>query len=586
MDRPLQSITPELATQRHAPPGLSWPRLSRIDWFLIVVAAISAITTASFLVTQGSRRASDLTLAQRWEAHTLGVIATAERTRSEVRNMQRGERGFLLTSDEDFLRPFLEGRRGARSSFERLRTLTQDNPEQRATLARLASDLDRFDARLVKQVGQQRNGRSGDAVASVRTGEGERLVSSIDGDIDEMIRVETKLLEQRRQAIRAADRAAAQNRVAQSMLGLAALCAVIWLLFRALSARRRIDFETERAELAEQLLTRDSQLADQVEELNALYASAPIGLAFFSRDYRYLRINEELASSNGRTVAEHIGRSVREIIPDHAATLEQVIDRVFSNGVALRDLEFTAASPHAPDVPRHWLTGFYPVRNDRGEVEAVGVWVLEISERKKAEERETLLAREVDHRAKNLLAVVQSVVQLTQARDAAELKAGIIGRIQALARAHSLLADARWDGAQLGKLVREELAPYLGSGRRRVEVGGPELLLRPAAAQSLAIVLHELATNAVKYGALSVDAGLLQVRWSKVGNEIELSWIESGGPATAEPKASGFGSRIIRASVERQLHGSLEQDWRPEGLQCTIRINTREALSSGEPSPA
>lgn len=586
MDQSVHSLRPDLSARRDVPDGLRWPRLSRTDWFLIIIGAVSAIVMSTLLVTEGFRRASDLTQAQRLEAHTLSVIATAERTRSEIRNMQRGERGFLLTSNESYLKPFTEGRRDAQSSVEQLKTLTSDNPEQLVTLRRLSQDLGRIEARLANQVGLQRAGRHAEAVASVRTGEGERLIGIVDGHIDEMIRVETRLLEQRRQTLRKADHAASQNRLALSVLGLAALCAVVWLLFRTLTARRRIEFETERAELAEQLVTRDAQLAEQIEELNALYASAPIGLAFFSRDYRYLRINEELARINGRSVADHIGRSAREIIPASAEALERVVDQVFSRGVALRDLEFTAASPLAPDVPRHWLTGFYPVRNERGEVEAVGVWVLEISERKKAEEREALLAREVDHRAKNLLAIVQSVVQLTQARDADELKAGIIGRIQALARAHSLLAEARWDGAQLGELVRDELAPYLGAGDGRIELDGPELLLRPAAAQSLAMVLHELATNAVKYGSLSMPAGRLSVRWFRSGDDIALDWIERGGPLTSEPKTSGFGSRIIRASIERQLHGSLEQDWRPEGLQCMIRISTREALGSSEQLPA
>src|SRR5439155_25236950 len=120
------------------------------------------------------------------------------------------------------------------------------------------------------------------------------------------------------------------------------------------------------------------------EELNALYASAPIGLAFFNREHEYLRINEELARINGWPVEEHIGRSIREVLPAHAEPLEGVIDEVFETGEALTNLEFTAASPLEPETPRHWLAGFYPVRNERGDVEAVGAWILEISDRKKA----------------------------------------------------------------------------------------------------------------------------------------------------------------------------------------------------------
>jgi PAS domain S-box-containing protein len=316
--------------------------------------------------------------------------------------------------------------------------------------------------------------------------------------------------------------------------------------------------------------------------VSALYESAPIGLGFFDRDYRYLRVNDELAAINGIPAAETLGRTLREVVPVNAPAVEPVIDRVFATGEAVRDLEVTGETPLQPGVLRHWLTGFYPVKGESGEVEAVGAWVIEISERKAAEQRESLLAGEVDHRAKNLLAGVQSVVQLTQSNEPGELKQGIIGRIQSLARAHSLLADARWDGAQLGDLVREELAPYLSKSEGRVTAAGPAILLRPAAAQSLAMVLHELATNAVKYGALSTPGGRLTVEWERSPEWVDLSWVERDGPAVSSPGASGFGSKIIQASVERQLHGSLEQRWEPEGLACLIRINAREATSGAE----
>jgi two-component sensor histidine kinase len=107
-------------------------------------------------------------------------------------------------------------------------------------------------------------------------------------------------------------------------------------------------------------------------------------------------------------------------------------------------------------------------------------------------------------------------------------------------------------------------------------------MLRPAAAQSLGVVLHELATNAVKYGALSHPSGLLDVRWHREGDWLEIRWSERDGPLVKVPDSSGFGSKIIRASIERQLHGTLVQDWRPEGLQCTIRISAREALGASE----
>ena len=330
---------------------------------------------------------------------------------------------------------------------------------------------------------------------------------------------------------------------------------------------------------------RESQvrLASQLAEVNALYESAPIGLAFFDREYRYMRINDELAAINGVPAQAHIGRTIREILPRNAPSVEPLIDKVFATGKAVRDVEVSGETPQQPGVTRHWLTGLYPVNDVAGVVEAVGIWVVEISERKAAEQRELLLAREVDHRAKNLLAVVQSVVQLTQAANADELKAGIVGRIQSLARAHSLLAESRWDGAELDSLVREELAPYLNRSNERVTIDGQPFFLRPAAAQSIALVLHELATNAVKYGALSSPAGKLHVAWRREADGmIEIGWDESGGPPVVEPQTSGFGSKIIRASIERQLRGAVQYRWRAEGLHCVMRLPAVEAVSASK----
>ena len=333
-------------------------------------------------------------------------------------------------------------------------------------------------------------------------------------------------------------------------------------------------------------LTRaQSALELRKAELESLHASAPIGLGFFDRDYRYLSVNAELAAINGVAADEHLGRSLREVLPDMAAAVEPMIDHVFATGNPVRDIELSGVTPQSPEVERHWLCGFYPVTTSGGGVEAVGAWVTEISERKAAAQRELLLAREVDHRAKNLLAVVQSIVQLTPASDPDALKGSIVGRIQALARAHSLLSDARWQGVALGDLVADELAPFARGDR--IESAGPLLTLRPPAAQSLGLVLHELATNAAKYGALSVPEGRLHIGWDRGQDEagafVELRWEESGGPAAIEPKDLGFGSNIIRASVNRQLRGRVTKQWLADGLVCTLRIPAHEVLpgSSG-----
>ncbi|WP_152569501.1 MULTISPECIES: PAS domain-containing protein [Sphingomonas] len=224
------------------------------------------------------------------------------------------------------------------------------------------------------------------------------------------------------------------------------------------------------------------------------------------------------------------------------------------------------------------------VRDENGQAQQVIGLVTDITSQRNADEREQLLAREVDHRAKNLLAVVQSVVQLTRADDSEQLKAGITGRIQSLARAHSLLAESRWEGVELTALAREEVAPYAEESDGRITLQGPRLTLRPAAAQSIALVLHELATNAAKYGALSADSGRIDLSWCiEPDGGLLLVWQERGGPPGPEqpPSRSGFGSRLIKASVERQLRGTLAYDWAANGLTVTMTI-APEYVSLGE----
>ena len=334
---------------------------------------------------------------------------------------------------------------------------------------------------------------------------------------------------------------------------------------------------TERKRAEDELRASEARLATQIAELTALYDSAPIGLAFFSRDYRYLRINDELAAINGVPVEEHVGRTVREVLSDQAPDVEPIIDRIFATGESMRDLEITGETPQQPGVMRHWLAGFYPVKDHDGAVEAVGAWVIEISERKAAEQREHLLAREVDHRAKNLLAVVQSVMQLTRADTVSELKDAVIGRIQSLARAHALLANSRWEGVELSQLVAEEMAPFTDG--EQATISGPPQLLRPAAAQSLGLVLHELATNAAKYGALSTVDGRVDINWEVSGDPpmLVLDWVEHARIPIAAPSTAGFGTRIIKASVERQLQGRVTQNWKPDGLHCRLEFQLRAA---------
>jgi two-component sensor histidine kinase/CheY-like chemotaxis protein len=197
---------------------------------------------------------------------------------------------------------------------------------------------------------------------------------------------------------------------------------------------------------------------------------------------------------------------------------------------------------------------------------------VDITDRKGAEERQTLLVREVDHRARNALAVVQSMIRLTRAETKEAYIAAVEGRITALSRAHVLLSQSRWQGANLSRILDEELAPYRRSEADKIVTAGPEVFLEPATAQILALALHELATNAAKYGALSSSFGRVKLSWELGPNGLVLQWLENGGPVVEPPSSLGYGTRVISASVERQLDGGAAFDWHPDGLRFTMSV--------------
>jgi two-component sensor histidine kinase/CheY-like chemotaxis protein len=219
-------------------------------------------------------------------------------------------------------------------------------------------------------------------------------------------------------------------------------------------------------------------------------------------------------------------------------------------------------------------------RDAGGKVIRVSGVTMDITERKEAEERQVLLAREVDHRAKNAMAIVQSIVKLTKATSIAEYVAVVEGRIKALSRVHAILSDARWQGAELTRLVDEELAPYRSGSSGAIRVEGPKLLLDPTTAQTLALALHELATNGAKYGALSQASGTLDLTWKVEPDAIVMNWREYGGPQARPPSKLGFGTRIVTNSIERQLGGKAVFEWRPEGLSCVLRVPRSEAANA------
>lgn len=245
----------------------------------------------------------------------------------------------------------------------------------------------------------------------------------------------------------------------------------------------------------------------------------------------------------------------------------------------------------------HWVwvldSGCVVERDAEGRPIVMTGTLLDISERREAENRVRVLMRELDHRAKNLLAVVYSLINLMRAESVDAFKAAILGRVQALGHVHSLLSESAWQGIEIGHLIATETAAYQSSQTPRVEQDGPPLVLTPSAAQALAITVHELMTNSAKYGALSAPVGIARLTWRQANTPdgtVHMRWEDIGGPPVTEPRTKGFGTTLLATMVTNQLEGSLTMDWAPQGIVVSLSFppeNLRQAdrpfvLQSGD----
>jgi PAS domain S-box-containing protein len=272
---------------------------------------------------------------------------------------------------------------------------------------------------------------------------------------------------------------------------------------------------------------------------------------------------------------EAVGKPITMLIPDqHRDEETRILERIRS-GERIDHFETVRRRKDGTLVSISLTVS--PITDDAGRIVGASKIARDITEQKRREEQIGLLAREADHRTKNLLALAQATVHLTNGETAADLKSAIEGRLRALANAHTLLAQSRWAGADLRNLALEELSPYRaeddGKDGARARIEGPSLMLEQQPAQAIALALHELTTNAVKYGALSIPSGRIDVTWRLQSvNRLVLRWVETGGPQVASPTRQGFGTRVMTRICE-QLNGELKFDWRADGLICDIAID-------------
>jgi PAS domain S-box-containing protein len=330
---------------------------------------------------------------------------------------------------------------------------------------------------------------------------------------------------------------------------------------------------TERKRAEEALRAREA-------ELDTIVRQTPFILIRCSPDLRYRFVSEAYARMLGRRPEDIVGKTMGAIIgEDGLDTVLPHIKKVLQGERAEYESEIQYRG-----VGKRWLHGVYTSEKDeQGNVIGWIASIADITERKHAEEQRDLLVAELSHRVKNTLATVISIARqsFSKARSLNEAVPSFDDRIRALAHTHARLAEANWSGVSLAAIVRDETAPYHDGGSN-VRVAGPDIMLSPKTAVSLGMAIHELTMNAAKHGALSAKGGSLNVTWQRTPshNQVEMSWIESGGPKAGSPQHSGFGRTLLERTLASDLNGEVSVEFTGDGLRCRISFPLERELTA------
>lgn len=309
-------------------------------------------------------------------------------------------------------------------------------------------------------------------------------------------------------------------------------------------------------------------------DVRAFWDCAPVGLCVLDATLHCVIANSWSGWSDG---AAHTGRPLSELAPQIAERLSPAVRRVFATGKPTDGLELYWMRG---DIAKISLCNLSPLRDAAGMVTGVNCALVDISTRANIEAAERRLSLEIDHRGQNLLSNVRSLVRMSISDTSHDVDTtlGVIEqRVMAMGRVHNVLSREKWISADIHEIVAAELAPFVG----KTAAEGPRLRLTATAARSLALILHELVSNAVTHGALTVQSGQVDVRWTRSDGGLELCWTERGGPVLRGPSAQmGFGGMLIDSCVAMQLFGGIERHWDEAGLRCVVMMG--EAVLAGD----
>jgi PAS domain S-box-containing protein len=505
-------------------------------------------------------------------------------------NAESGQRGFLITSDETYL-----------ASYD---TASRQLPAQLATLRqRAAEGMDAVTAGLIDQVAslsQEKidelaqtialvhGGRHDEALALVRSGRGQHSMNAIRADM--------ATLQDRLEGPLAAKRLALDALQSWLMLGvlgtMVVACVLAGVLIRS-SSRQLRALETREEtlrRLAAGLERRIAQRTRSLAEANLRFHAAlrASGVTVFTQDteLRYTWISKDIL---GITADQFVGHAEDEVLPAATrAAITPAKQSVLRTGDPAR-AEITLNDNGA----MHWFDVTIDAQRDAdGRIIGIVCAAVDITEQKERESRIRLLMRELTHRSKNLLTVIDAIARqtATSSDGIKDFLSRFRDRLQSLAGSHDQLVQEDWQGAWLRELVLGQLGHYFDRGSSAITLEGPRMRVKPEAAQHIGLAMHELATNATKYGALSSPRGHVAISWDveqDAGGDAvcRMQWVESGGPPVQPPTRRGFGHVVIERTVARALGGSVVLEFLPEGLRWTL-IFPADLVTTMAPAPA
>ncbi len=333
----------------------------------------------------------------------------------------------------------------------------------------------------------------------------------------------------------------------------------------------------------------EEALRESEQRFRATFENASVGIAHVAPDGILLRANDRLCRILGYSADELSKQTFQSIThPDDLDANFTLLARALAGEIDHYAIEKRYLGKDGCVVWCNLTVGC--VRKQDGTVDYFISVVEDISERKRAEEHARLLLREVNHRSKNLLAVVQAVARQTAGEDDPKVFAQRFGaRLSGLAASQDLLVKSDWRGVSIDDLVRSQLAHFIGLIGTRILPGGPALKLSPAAAQSIGMALHELATNAGKYGALSDEKGIVRVAWDNFGKDgtphVRINWSEHNGPPAFPPSRRGFGHTVVVGLVEFELNADVQLVYSPAGIVWEMTAPADRVLESVKAAP-